>query len=138
MNRNTLVLGAAVVVAACAHHPVFMDAEVEYPHLASRTCDRTGALAAVDVIVHDAEGLAIPGAMAYLLPMQNAATSPAEKTPFGVTDSAGHVTLEGTGGRPYAVTVVLAGFLPTNRVVLLDAGCRGSLTVGLTVALKYQ
>jgi hypothetical protein len=95
-------------------------------------------LAGVDVVVHDAAGAAIPGATAYLLPMQSGPTSPQGPTAFGVTDSAGHVPLEGPGGLPYAVTVVLAGFLPASRVVLLDAGCRGNLEVGLTVALKYE
>ncbi len=69
--------------------------------------------------------------------MLTAQTSEGE-TAFGVTDSAGHVKLEGTGDQPYAITVVLAGFLPVSRVVLLDAGCQGALEIRLTVALKYQ
>ncbi len=60
MNHHALALCAAVAVGGCTHHPVFMDAQVEYPRLPSRTCGRPDRLAGVDVVVHDAEGAAIP------------------------------------------------------------------------------
>jgi hypothetical protein len=134
-----LMLGAvALSMNGCAHQPVFMDAQVEYPRLASRTCSGHTEPAKVDLVVRDAEGVALPGAVAYLLPMQ-LGPSMSVTTPVPVvTDSRGRATLAGTGGEPYAVTVVLAGFMPVSRIVLLEAGCRGTLVIDLAVALKYQ
>jgi hypothetical protein len=69
MKRLFGVIGTLAIAGGCAHQAVFMDAEVEYPRLESSTCSAHAGSAYVDLAVRDSEHVAIPGAAAYLLPM---------------------------------------------------------------------
>jgi len=128
-------LGAAgIISSSCAKTPMFVCGTWEHPPLAGKRCDPASETAVVNVTVADAAGAAIPGASVYMLPMGRPA---AEVRPV-LTDDLGHARLELRETGVHAVLVLLSGFFPQTRTILLEAGCTGSLPVTIHVATGPQ
>jgi len=74
------------------------------------------------------------GASVYLLPMGR----PAPDARPVLTDALGHARVELREDGVHAVLVLLSGFFPQTRTVLLETGCTGSLPVTIHVATGPQ
>jgi hypothetical protein len=106
----------------------------DHPPLADKRCDSTSETSVVNVAVSDAAGAAIPGASIYLLPMG----TPATNVRPVLTDDLGRARLELRATGVHAVLVLLSGFYPLTRTVLLETGCTGSLPITIQVAMGPQ
>ena len=128
-----ILLASLMLYVACARNPnTFMDYQYEYPRLQSETCDGSSAKAFIHLVARDVAGAALGGATAYLLPAEGLPSTAAVEVE--VTDASGVATFEALGNQPYALTVLMRGFEPVTRLTLVSPGCRGNVTVELSVA----
>src|SRR6185295_9132124 len=100
------------------------------PPLAGRRCDAASQIAVVNVAVAESTGAAVPGASVYVLPM---GTRMADARPT-LTDELGRARVELPEPGVHAVLILVAGFFPQTRTVLLERGCSGDLPVTIHVA----
>ena len=123
---------AALAAVSCAHAPTFICGTWEHPRLPNALCVSEGQTTVIDVRVVDAMGVGIPGASVYVLPMDSprAEQGVAPK----IADDSGVARLSETGSGVHALVVLMAGFFPQTKTVLLEPGCSGSVEVTLEVA----
>ena len=104
-----------------------------YDTLEQQVCgeDRS-TQAEIAVYVRDQSGQPIPGVHVHLIQADASSDVPASLTQ-GVTDVWGTVTLSAAGDRHYSLLVGPVGFVPEARLLRLERGCAGKISVTLRV-----